>query len=184
MQSFKPGDPVLILPKFAHLYGANSAVVIGVNPHPSRPMLNEYTVEFPDHSMSKVFEFQIIENPPSYTTTVARLVFDSRQQQPPMQTRGRISGFQVILQTPQLDLDMTIRTTKSRASIIGQVLDRSTKALLKNLDVRLMKDGTTMGTTKSDPQGIFQFTDVARGSVNILVAVPQTSSRILGAFSF
>jgi hypothetical protein len=184
MQSFKQGDPVLILPKFAHLYRGNSVVVVGVNPHPSRPMLNEHTVEFPDHSTAKVFEFQIIENPPSYTTTVARLVFDSRQQQLPTGTRGRTPGFQVILQTPHFDLDMMIRTTKSRASIIGQVLDRSTKALLKNLDVRLMKDGTTISTTKSDSLGIFKFADVARGSVNILVAVPQTSSRILGAFSF
>jgi hypothetical protein len=64
MSSFKQRDRVFILPRFARLFPANSAVVLSVNENESRPMLNEYTVEFPDHSTAKVFEFQIIEELP------------------------------------------------------------------------------------------------------------------------
>jgi hypothetical protein len=182
MQSLKPGDRVLILPKFAHLFPANTAVVVSVNLNRSRPMLNEYTVEFPDGSSAKVFEFQIIEDLQSYTTAVARVIFDSRRQQADTQTRGA-PGFQIILQTPQFDVDMTIRTTESRASIIGQILDRSTKALLNNVDVRLMRDGTHLSSTTSDAMGMFKFADVSRGTLNILAVIPPASTRILGAFS-
>lgn len=182
MQRFKPDDPVLILPKFAHLFPASSAVVVSVNPNNSRPILNEYTVEFPDGSTAKIFEFQVIEDVPSHSTVVARVIFDSRHQQSGLQT-GSAPGFQIILQTPQFDVDMTIRSAKSRVSIIGQVLERSTKALLKNVEVRLMRDATPISRTTSDAQGMFKFTDVSRGTLNILVVIPKALSRILGAFS-
>src|SRR5437870_10993979 len=180
MQRYKPGDPVLILPKFAHLYPASAAVIVNARVNRFRPTLNEYTIEFADHSTATVLEFQIIDNGSSFTTSVARLIFDSRQQPAATQTRGPGPGFQVILQTPQFDLDMTIRTTKTRAAIIGQVLERSTKTLLKNFDVTLMKDGTPIAPTKADVAGIFNFKDVARGEINVLVLIPQSSARILG----
>jgi hypothetical protein len=173
----------LILPKFAHLFPANSAVVVSVNANRFRPILNEYTVEFGDGSTAKVFEFQIIEDLLSYTTGIARLVFDSRHQQAKTQMRGLVPGFQIILQSSQFDLDMRIRTSKSLATIVGQVLERSTKTLLKNLDVRLMKDGMPLGNTTSDSHGVFNFTDVPRGALNILVIIPQYTSRILGALT-
>ena len=129
----------MILPKFAHLYPASAAVVVSARVNNFRPTLNEYTVEFADHSKATVLEFQIIDNGSSFTTAIARVIFDSRQQPAATQTRGPASGFQMILQTAQFDLDMTIKVTKSRASIMGQVLERSTKTLLKNFDVTLMK---------------------------------------------
>jgi hypothetical protein len=184
MQRFKPNDAVFILPKYAHLYPGNSAVVMSLTIDPFRPMFNEYVLEFPDGSIAKLFEFQIIEDVPNYATIIASLVFDSRQQSRTVHTRGQASsGRQIILQASGFDLDMRIRTTNSRASIMGQVLERGTKSLLKNLDVRLMKEAMPVTMTKSDNLGIFKFTDVLRGSLNILVVIPQYFSRILGAFS-
>ena len=183
MQRFKQGDPVFILPKFAHLYPSPSAVVISAIAAPFRPMFNEYTIQFADGSMENIFEFQIIEDIPKYQTLVASLAFDSWQQPHAAQARGGPPDRQMILQTPGFDVDMKIRTSKSRASIIGQVLERGSKTLLKNLAVHLMKESMPIIRTVSDSFGIFTFSDVYRGSLNILVVLPQYLSRILGAFS-
>jgi hypothetical protein len=184
MQPFKQNDPVFILPKFAHLYPGNSAVVISASAaDPIHSMLNEYTVAFPNHAVAKLFEFQIIEDVPHYQTLIASVLRDSRQQPSTVQARGEPANRQMILQTPGFDLDMNIRSGESRASIIGQVLERKAKNLLENIEVRLMKDSMAISTTKSDRMGVFKFSDVHRGALNILVTIPQHSSRILGAFS-
>jgi hypothetical protein len=61
MQHFKIGDRVVVLPRFAHLYPGNSAVVIEVKLDPFRPVFNEYKIQFHDGSIANVFEFQIRE---------------------------------------------------------------------------------------------------------------------------
>ncbi len=66
---------------------------------------------------------------------------------------------------------------------MGQILERDTTTLLPHLDVRLLKDGMPVGSTTSDSSGTFKFSDVSRGSLNILVVIPQHSLRILGSFS-
>jgi hypothetical protein len=97
--------------------------------------------------------------------------------------RGLPSGRQIILQTPGFDLNMRIHTTNSRASTMGQVLERGTRNLLKNLQVRLMKESMTITTVRSDNLGAFKFSDVPQGSLNILFVIPQHLSRIFGAIS-
>src|SRR5438093_8961178 len=99
MQRFKIGDAVLILPKFAHLYPADTGVVIRVEPDPFRPIFNEYTVQFLNGATANLFEFQILEDGSNYQTLIAALVFDSDKQPVTMQTRGQTSGRQVILRT-------------------------------------------------------------------------------------
>ena len=59
MQRFKVGDRVVLLPRFAHLYPGSSAVVIEVKLDDSRPVFNDYKIEFHDGSTANVFEFQI-----------------------------------------------------------------------------------------------------------------------------
>src|SRR5260370_42016007 len=98
MQRFKPHDAVLLLPRYAHLYPGNSAVVTGGTAHPFRPMFNEYTLEFPDRSNARLFEFQIIEDALHYKTFIASLVFDSREHPGTSVTRGLPSGRQIIFQ--------------------------------------------------------------------------------------
>jgi hypothetical protein len=183
MQRFKQGDPVYILPKYSHLYPSDSAVVVGATVDAFRPMFNEYTLQFPDTSATQLFEFQIIEGMPNYQTLIANLVFDSWQQSPAAQTRGAVSDRQLILQTSGFDVPMKVRTNKSHASIIGQVLERSTNALLKNVETHLMKESIPIMRTITDTLGFFKFDPVSRGSLNILVLLPQYLSRILGAFS-
>jgi len=184
VQRFKPNDAVFILPKYAHLYPGNSAVVTGMMASSFRPMFNAYSVLFPDRSTASLFEFQIIDDVPNYKTVTASVVFDSCRETAMEETRGSDSGRQIILQTPEFDVDMMIRTTKWRASIMGQVLERDTKSLLKDLvEVRLMKEGMPMTTTMSDSLGVFRFTDVPRGSMNILVVLRQHFARVLGAVS-
>jgi hypothetical protein len=183
MLRFKPSDAVYILPRYAHLYPDHSAVVTSAAADPFRPMFNEYTLEFADGSRARLFEFQIIDDIPNYTTFIASLAFDTRQQPVKTVTRGIPSGREIILQTPIFDLDLRIHTTKSRATAMGQVLQRGTKSLLKDLEVRLMIGSTPIRTVISDSLGAFKFSDVPHGSFNILVVIPQHRSRILGAFS-
>jgi hypothetical protein len=183
MLRFKPNDAVFILPRYAHLYPGHSAVITGVTADPFSQVFNEYALEFPDGSSAKLLEFQIIEDVLNCTTFIASLVFDNREHPGTMVTRGLPSGRQIILQTPGFDLDMRIHTTKSRATVMGQVLERGAKSLLKDLEVRLMKESMPIRTVISDSVGAFKFSDVRYGPFNILVAIPQHRSRILGAFS-
>ena len=180
MQRFKPNDAVFILPKFAHLYPGNSALVISANPDLFRPMFNEDTVQFADGSVAPLYEFQLIEDVPTYNTTVADLVFDSQLQPVITPTRGPSAARHIILQTTGFDIDMKISIANSLASIVGQVLERATKTFLPNLEVRLMKEGIPISTTTSDSVGMFKFNNVSRGSLNILVVIPQHFLRILG----
>src|SRR5262245_16584509 len=137
MPCFASGNPVYILPKFAHLYPANKGVVIAVTPDAFRPMFNEYTVEFADRSNARLMEFQIIEDVPNYTTEIARLTLHSQHQSSAVHVRGGTSSCQMILQAAGYDIDMAIRVTKTHTTIMGQVLQRGTTNLLKDLDVRL-----------------------------------------------
>jgi hypothetical protein len=181
MQRFKPNDAIFILPRFADLYPANSGTVVSFQADPFRPMFNEYTIEFADRSIASVLEFQIIEDLPNYNTLIAHLAFDSRHE-PAIGIRGDVPGWQIVLQTAEFDLHMKINTTKSRASIMGQVLERSTDRLLNNLTVQVMKEGMPVCTARSDDFGMFKCSDISRGSLNILITLPQYLKRIFGAF--
>ena len=183
MQRFKPGDAVYIIPKFSHLYPAASATVTAVRVDMFRSIFNEYALEFSNNSTARLFEFQLIEDLYNYTTAIAALAFDSRKQMAATHARGRSSADQIILQTNQFDIDMKIKVGTSRASILGQVLERGTPNLSKQLPVRLMKEGTPIVTTTTDDAGAFTFTDITRGALNILVTVPPHLVRILGSFS-
>jgi hypothetical protein len=183
MQRFKQNDAVCILPKFARMYPNNSAVVIGVTADPFRSMFNTYTLEFADGSTAKLFDFQIIDDIPNYQTLVASLAFDSSHPTATAQTRGSSSGRRIVLQTPAFDLDMKIRMDKWCAVIMGQVLERGTNSLLKNIEIRVLKEGVPVRMTIADSIGVFKFGDVPRGSLDILVTIPQYLSRILATFS-
>ena len=61
MQRFNIGDPVTILPRFAHLYPSESGFIVAVKLDPFRPAFNEYTIKFPDSSIANLFEFQLVE---------------------------------------------------------------------------------------------------------------------------
>jgi hypothetical protein len=182
MQRFNPGDAVFILPKFAHLYVSHSAIVVSVKTDRFRPMFNEYTVEFAGGSVANLFEFQLIEDLPNYKTLIADVLFDSRQQMATTKARGRTTGTQIIFQTEDFDIDLRIQVGRSRASLMGQVLERDTATPLKHVAVRLMKEGTPVSMTTSDSVGVFKFTDVPRGSLNILAIIPRHLMRVLGEF--
>jgi hypothetical protein len=184
MQRFKANDRVFILPKYAHLYPQNSGLVLGVVPDPFRPMFNEYKVEFADRSTADLFEFQVIEDLANYNTFIASIIFDSQKQATPTEIRSHSAvSRQIILQSPGFHIDMAVYKSKSLASIIGQVLQRGTKEVLKGLDVRLMKESMPVTVVTSDNLGVFKFRHVPHGSLNILVTIHQYLSRILGSFS-
>ena len=183
MQRFKKGDRILILPKFAHLYPAASAVVIGFKRDPFRTMFNDYTIQFHDGSTASLFEFQIIDDLPAYTTLIAVLAFDSQGKTTDRESKGSKTHRQVLLQTPPFDLDIKILTSKSRASIMGYVLDRSTSSVLKPVEVSLMNEGSPIDKIISDSMGQFRFSGVPRGPANILAVIPQHFARILGEIS-
>ena len=184
MSGLKPNEAVFILPKYAHLYPASCGVICSVSADRSRSVFNEYTVQFADGSKATVLEFQLIEALPDYETLVADVVFDSRIQLAETNARGKTSSVQIVFQANDFDVDLKIRTDQSsRASILAQVLGRNAVGLLKGLEIRLMREGTAIAATVSDRNGVFEFSSVPAGPLNLLVVIPQRHLRILGAFS-
>ncbi len=183
MQRFKTGDPVLILPRFAHLYPVNAGVVTGVRPDPFRPMFNEYTIKLNDGTAASVFEFQVIEDGLKYHNFIASLIFDSHQQSGVSQLRGQAADRHIILQTDSMDIDMKIKLGINYASIIGQILERSSPRLAAHSEVSLLKDNVSLMATISDSTGTFKFSAAPRGPLNIQVVIRTNLSRILGVFS-
>jgi hypothetical protein len=62
MQRYQIGDRVVVLPRFAHLYGSVTGVVTGIKLDPFRPAFNEYKIEFADGSTASLFEFQLAKS--------------------------------------------------------------------------------------------------------------------------
>jgi hypothetical protein len=60
MQRYEIGNQVVVLPRFAHLYGSATGVVIGVELDSFRSAFNAYTIEFADGSTAELFEFQLV----------------------------------------------------------------------------------------------------------------------------
>ena len=183
MLRFKSTDAVFIIPKFGHLYPDTSAVVVSTKANQFLPIFNEYTLEFADGSTDRLFEFQIIEDVSACKTVIAAVTFDSHSQMTTMHNRGRASSRQVVLQTAVFDIDMRIRTTKSRRSIMGQVSETGTKDHLKNIEIQLMREAVPISRAISDDLGVFEFNNIPRGSLNVLAMIPQHASRVFGTFS-
>ena len=109
---------------------------------------------------------------------------DSRLHLAETKARGTTSSVQIVLQANDLDVDLKIRPDQSaRASILAQVLERDAASLFKGLEIRLMREGTAIATTVSDRNGVFEFSSVPAGPLNLLVVIPQRHLLILGAFS-
>lgn len=181
-ERFKPGDGVYIIPKFAHLYSDVGAVVIEVRADPYRPMFNEYTLEFRDGSIARMLEFQIIEAAPGFETLIASCTFDSQQNEGTSDTRGQMTARRVLLETPAFHIDMRIRMVESRRSLLGQILQRETNNELTGIGVRLLREAMPVNAAVSDSLGVFEFAEVPQGSLNIVIAIPQHSTRIFGTF--
>ena len=184
MQRFKPGDAVFILPKFAHLYSANSGIVRDARRDPFHSIFNEYAVDLANGSSANVFEFQLIEDPHDYKTLVADLVFDSREQLAKTGARGQASRVQVVLHAGGFDVDLKIQGQESIVrSMLGQVLETNASDLPRQVHVRLMRESVSLAAADTDDDGIFEFGQVPAGSLNVLIIIPEHSVRILGGFS-
>jgi len=62
MQRYQIGDRVVVLPRFAHLYGSVTGVVTSIKLDSFRPAFNEYKIEFADGSTASLFEFQLAKS--------------------------------------------------------------------------------------------------------------------------
>jgi hypothetical protein len=182
MQRFDIGDPIVILPRFAHLYPIYWGTVTDLRSDPFRPMFTEYTIQFPDGSTTNVFEFQILEAEPNCETFLAALVLDSHQQPAMAGHRGQTPDRRIILQTQTIDIDMKIQASQHEASIIGQILERETTNFVSKAVVTLMRDNIPITSTTTDNAGTFKFAAIDRGALNIQVVIRANSPRILGAF--
>jgi hypothetical protein len=185
MQRFKSDDRVLILPKFAHLYPAFRGIVRSVKVvDPLRSVFNEYTVEFTYGEKANIFEFQLLEDLPSYVTLIANVAFDSSLQLAQTNERGQSAGVHIVLNVNDFDVDLKIRHSKTMAaSILGQVLERGTSTLIEKLEVELMRESVPVMATRGDQNGVFKFTRVPIGPLNVLATMPQRLLRIFGAFT-
>jgi hypothetical protein len=184
MQRFKSDDRVLILPKFAHLYPAFRGVVRAVKLDPLRSVFNEYTVEFTYGVKANIFEFQLLEDLPSYVTLIANVAFDSSLQMALTSARGQSTGSHIVLNVNEFDVDLKIQQNRPMdVSILGQVLERGTSTLIEKLEVELMRESLPIMARRGDENGVFKFTHVPIGPLNILATLPQRLLRIFGAFT-
>jgi len=183
MQRFNVGDPVLVLPRFAHLFPTNTGVVTAINADTFRPMFNEYAVTLDDGTPASVFEFQLIEDGLKYQTFVADLIFDSDVHSGTNQMRGPATDRHVVFQTPSMDIDLKIKRDQVHAAIIGQILERSSPRLVAQAEVSLMKDNVVLTAAIADNTGTFSFPFVPRGPLNVQILIRVNQWRILGMFS-
>ncbi len=183
MQRFNVGDPVLVLPRFAHLFPTNTGMVSAVHADPFRPMFNEYMLKLDDGTTASVFEFQLIEDGLKYQTFVAALIFDSDVHSGPNRMRGPTTDRRVVFQTPSMDVDMKIKRDQNHASIIGQILERSSPRLVAQAEISLMKDNVVLTAVIADNTGTFSFPSVPPGPLNVQVLIRPNQWPIFGMFS-
>ena len=183
MQCFQIGDRVLIIPRYAHLYPTNIGVIIGVDLDPRRGILNEYVVRFTDGATASLFEFQLQRNVSHYQTSIAALAFDTSTQTPVVPFRGTSPDRHLLLRTAELDIDMKIYWIKSHASIIGQILERLTTDFIADAEVLLMNRSLPGSVTNTDSQGVFMFTGVGAGLLEIQILLHGKALRIFGSFT-
>ena len=149
-----------------------------------RSVFNEYTVEFTYGKTANIFEFQLLEDLPSYVTLIANVAFDSSLQMAQTSARGQSAGAHIVLNVNEFDVDLKIRQSKTmEASILGQVLERGTSTLIEKLEVELMRESIPVMATRGDQNGVFKFNHVPIGPLNVLATMPQRLMRIFGAFA-
>jgi hypothetical protein len=183
IQRFKVGDPVLVLPRFAHLFPTNVGVVMAVSPDPFRPMFNEYALKLHDETAANVFEFQLIEDGLEYQTFIASLTFDSGVHSGADPMRGPSTERHIVFQTLSMDIDIKIRNDQNYVSISGAILERSSPSLVANAEVSLLRDNVALATTVTGKAGTFSFSSVPRGPLNIQILIRSDLWRIIGVFS-
>jgi hypothetical protein len=183
MQRFQIGDRVLIIPRYAHLYPANTGIIADVDLDPRRGILNEYVVKFADASTANLFEFQLQRDVSHYQTSIAALAFDTSVQTPVVPFRGTNPDRHLLLRTAELDIDMKIYWLKTHASIIGQILERLTTDFISDAEVILMNRNLTGNTTTTDSQGVFMFTGLGAGLLEIQILLHGKALRIFGSFT-
>jgi len=183
MQRFRIGDRVLIILRYAHLYPSNIGEIVDVDLDPRRGILNEYVIRFADGSTASLFEFQLQRDVSHYQTSIAALAFDSSVQSPVVPFRGTTPDRHLLLRTAELDIDMKIYWIKSQASIIGQILERQTTDFIADAEVMLMNRSLPGTTTTTDSQGVFMFTGVGAGLLEIQILLHGKALRIFGSIT-
>ena len=183
MQRFKVGDPVLVLPRFAHLFPTSTGVVVEVSPDPFRPMFNEYALKLHDETAVSVFEFQLIEDGLEYQTSIASLIFDSDVPSGTGPMPGTSTDRHIVFQTPSMDIDIKMQRDQHYMSINGAILERSSPRLVAQAEVSLLRDNVALTSAVTDKAGTFSFSSVPRGPLNLQVVIRPNRSRILGMFS-
>ena len=97
--------------------------------------------------------------------------------------RGPSTDRRVVFQTPSMDVDMKIKRDQNQASIIGQILERSSPRLAAQAEISLLKDNVVLTTAITDKTGTFSFPSVPRGPLNVQILLRANLWRILGMFA-
>jgi hypothetical protein len=183
MERFNIGDPILILPKFAHLYPAGSGVIVDLKRDPFRAIFNELTIKLSDGSTANLFEYEILEDESGYQTLGAALVQDSEWQsstQPGVPASSR----QALLRARDIDIHLQMHSSPYQAWIAGQVIERSTGRCINQARVSLVNNNVPIHTAMTDNNGGFKLSDIPRGLLDLHLLIRSKSSRVLGTFSF
>jgi hypothetical protein len=183
MQRFNVGDPILILPKFAHLFPAHTGIVVSVKRTAIRPIFNDYAVKFVDGSVHNLFEFQMIEDGLNYQNFIASLMFDSARKLAPASLRGSDPTRHLLFRAPVLDIHLRISQVAGVPSLIGQVLEPNTVDFVQGADVSLLRDNNPIFTSRTDRSGEFKCKPVQVQPLTFLVIIRPKALRVMGSFS-
>ncbi len=116
-------------------------------------------------------------------TAIAAPGFVTRTKIPVVPFRGTSPDRHLLLRTAEFDIDMKIYWIKSHASIIGQILERLTTGFIADAEVVLMNRTLPGSVTTTDSQGVFMFTGVGAGLLEIQILLHGKALRIFGSFT-
>src|SRR5579884_2895290 len=136
MPRFNIGDKVLVLGRYAQLFTGKSGIVVNVKADPLRPMFDEYAVDFA-HRRHTVFDFQLVADTSNWTTREAQPI-ESARTTPPQHLRG-IADRQILLQSADLDIHLTLTASDDKMALLGQILTRGRNNFLSDSEVRLLQ---------------------------------------------
>jgi len=178
MPHFKPGDAVLLLGKYIKLYPGIRGVVLDVKQDPSRPIFNEYTIEFAGGSKGSVLQFQLVEDASLWPTVAARVVTDSVRGPVVNNVRGTIHTREIVMQAGQLDLHIELIEAGQRRALLGQVLEKNTNRFA-DAEIRLIENFIPIQVATANLLGEFEFPSVLEGSMTLEVLLRASHTRIL-----
>jgi hypothetical protein len=169
MSRYNPGDDVVILRRFVHLYPARRGTILSVDASPAREMFDQYLVQFHNLSSATIFDFELIKDASRFDLVSTTVAFDSSTGNTSPGLRGGSSGRQILLRSSPMDVHIRIETCPVGSRLTGQLLRSQAQAFVQNAEVRLWQDEMPIDVMTTNNLGEFRFDRVPSAATTIEV---------------